>query len=104
MFTKMLSNVKIYTTLDNCVNLVYVSGKLLGIIILSDHIYLQLYIDTFYISSSLKYVEINIPLKYLDLRNLNIESVFSKYKIDKIYIKKSVFTRISDLSSILYKK
>lgn len=100
----MFSNVKIYTTLDNCINLVYVNGKLLGIIILNDHIYLQLYIDTFYFSSSLKYIEINIPLKNLDLTNLNIESVFSKYKIDKIYIKESVFTKICDSSSILYKK
>ena len=98
----MFSNVKIYTTLDNCINLVYVSGNLLGIIILGDHIYLQLYIDTFYFSSSLKYVESNIPLKKLDLRSLNINYIFSKYKIDKLYIKKNVFTRICETSIILY--
>jgi hypothetical protein len=95
----MFSNVKIYTTLDGCINLVYVSGNLLGIIILSDHEYLQLYISTFYYSSSLKYIESNIPLKSLDLRNLNIDNFFSKYKIDKLYIKKNVFTRICDSSS-----
>jgi hypothetical protein len=100
----MFSNVKIYTTLDNCVNLVYVSGNLLGIIIVSDHEYLQLYISTFYSSSSLKYIESNIPLKGLDLRKLNIDYVFSKYKIDKLFIKKNVFTRICETSSILYEK
>jgi len=100
----MFSNVKIYTTLDNCINLVYVDGNLLGIIILGDHIYLQLYIDTFYFSSSLKYIESNIPLKNLDLRNLNINYIFSKYKIDKLYIKKNVFTRICETSTILYEK
>ena len=97
----MFSNVKVYTTLDNCINLVYASGNLLGIIIISDHEYLQLYISTFYFSSTLKYIESNIPLKSLDLRNLNIDYVFSKYKIDKLYIKKNVFTRICEKSSIL---
>lgn len=100
----MFSNIKIYTTLDNCINLVYVSGNLLGIIILSDHEYLQLYISTFYSSSSLKYIESNIPLKSLDVRNLNVNYIFSKYKIGKLYIKKNVFTRICETSSILYQK
>ena len=100
----MFSNVKIYTTLDNCINLVYFSGKLLGIIILSDHIYLQLYISTFYYSSSLKYIESNVPLKKLDLRNLNIDNFFSKYKINKLSIKKNVFTKICESSSIFYEK
>lgn len=100
----MFSNVKIYTALDNCINLVYVSGNLLGIIIVSNHKYLQIYIDTFYCSSSLKYIESNITLKKLDLRKLNINHIFSKYKIDKLYIKKNVFTRVCDSSTILYEK
>jgi hypothetical protein len=99
----MFPSLKCYSALYDAINLIYLDGLLLGIIILNDHEYLQLYLDILNNNNSIKYIVVNVPLKKLILNKLNIESIFSVHNIHKLYLKKGVFSKVGNNSSIFYR-
>ena len=99
----MFPSLKCYSALDDAINLIYLDGLLLGIIILNNHEYLQLYLDIFNNNNSIKYIVVNVQLKKLILNKLNIESIFSVHNIHKLYLKKGVFSKVGNNSSIFYR-